>query len=696
MKNFTRKMASTVLVAVLGVCGVNAQTHTWKSVNTGDGTTYAIDKDGSLWSFGWNESGQMGIDDKTQKISVPTQVGTDKDWAMTNAGQAYGFFIKNDGTLWAAGDNTNGVSGVGDGATSHKVPTQVGKDSNWKTVSCSRFFGHTASAIKTDGTLWAWGDGRSGQLGLGSYSSKTTPTQVGTDNDWAQVSLGNEFTIALKTDGTLWGWGVNQQKPLMNNARYCKSPVQLGTDNDWAYIFAVVETAYAIKKDGSLWVWGDNSNNMAGIKDADTEKMSTPAKITFGTGEKVIAITGCDNNRYVGVGGEDGIITKIYSWGSNVDGALGDGSGVPVDATEGQEIIVEPVVVKLPEGVKGTQLASGNGYCVLLSTDGKIYGWGKNRAGQLGNYCSEDQMTYIALPTECAVEQTTEEKVYTIDAEEIPAQLSDAKKLILTGTWSQAKLQALSLAIGNNTGFPPVGNSTIEEIDMSQAKIAANTYAYLSSGFGAFRGLNALVTVKMPAAEEAAHFKSLRSAFQNCTSLKNIDISDCVNVTNLTDAFFGSAITEVDLSKFNIITSCESAFDKCEKLISVKLPAKITLGKYLFGSNHSLATIDWSAYSGTEAPKMPSGLFQYVDEQKDLKNITLIVPDALVESFKANADWAKLNVVGTTPTGISEIVTNRASSNTIYTIEGVKIATSKEKSLPKGLYIINGKKVMVK
>lgn len=64
----------------------------------------------------------------------------------------------------------------------------------------------------------------------------------------------------------------------MNNARYCKSPVQLGTDNDWAYIFAVVETAYAIKKDGSLWVWGDNSNNMAGIKDADIDMISTPAK----------------------------------------------------------------------------------------------------------------------------------------------------------------------------------------------------------------------------------------------------------------------------------------------------------------------------------------------------------------------------------------------------------------------------------
>lgn len=695
MKNVARKMISTAIMAVFGVCGINAQTHTWKSVNTGDGTTYAVESDGSLWSFGWNESGQMGVDGGSNKISVPTQVGTDNDWALSSAGQAYAFFIKSDGTLWAVGDNTNGVSGVGSGATSYKVPTQVGTDNNWKAVSCARFFGHTAAGIKTDGTLWTWGDGRSGQLGIGSYTNKTTPVQVGTDNDWTQVSLGNEFTIALKADGTLWGWGVNQNKPLMNSAKYVKSPVQLGTDNDWAYIFAVVETAYGIKKDGSLWVWGDNYNNMSGIKDADIEMISSPSKINFGTDEKVITISGCDNNRYVGVG-EDGIITKIYSWGSNVDGALGDGTGVPVDATEGQKTIVDPVIVKLPEGVKATQLASGNGYCVILSTDGKIYGWGKNRAGQLGNYCSEDQMTYVAVPIECAVEQTTEDKVYTIDAEDIPAQLNDAKKLILTGTWSQDKLQALSTAIGNNTGFPPVGNSTIEEIDMSQAKIAANTYAYLPNGFGVFRGLNALVSVTMPAAEEAANFKNLRSAFQNCTSLKYIDISECVNVSNITDAFFGCEITEVDLSRFNNITSCESAFDNCTKLISVKLPAKITLGKYLFGSNFSLATIDWSAYSGTEAPKMPSGMFQYVDEQKDLKNITLIVPDELVESFKANEDWAKLNVIGTTATGINGIVTDATVNDVIYTISGIKVVTPKNGSLPKGLYIINGKKVMVK
>lgn len=89
-------------------------------------------------------------------------------------------------------------------------------------------------------------------------------------------------------------------------------------------------------------------------------------------------------------------------------------------------------------------------------------------------------------------------------------------------------------------------------------------------------------------------------------------------------------------------------------------------------------------------------MFQYVDEQKDLKNITLIVPDALVESFKANADWAKLNVVGTTSTGISNVATDASADKVIYTIGGVKVAASKSGSLSKGLYIINGKKVMVK
>lgn len=694
MRTFTQKFFGILLLMLLGVCALQAQTHSWKFVTTGDGTTYAIDQDGTLWSWGWNESGQMGIGGGETKISVPTQVGTDKDWKAAYAGQAYAFFIKENGTLWAVGDNSNGVSGVGDGATNHKVPTQVGTDSDWKTVSCSRFFGHTALAIKNDGTLWGWGDGRLGQLGIGSYSSPATPKQVGTDNDWAAVSLGNSFTIALKKDGSLWGWGANTNKTLFNNKKYCTSPVVLGSSSDWAQVFAVVETAYGIKKDGTLWVWGASDNNMAGLNNADLETMSEPYEVKA-VGGNVLAITGSDYNRHVAVG-ENGIISKIYSWGSNADGALGDGSGVAADASSGIETITTPVVVKLDSKLNLTSIAGGIGYCVALTKDGKIYGWGKNRAGQLGNFCTEDQMTFVPTPIQCAVESQEDDKVYVVDAADIPAQLNDAKKLILTGEWSTSSFQTLTGAIGNNTGFPPVGNSTIEEIDMSQAKIAPKTYFYVQYGmssYGVFRGLKELKKVTMPAAEQAANIASLRSVFQNCTALESVDLTGCTNVKNMTDAFFGCAnLTSVDLSACNSITSCESLFDQCSKLESVKLPASITLGKYAFGSNEALKTIDWSSYSATKAPYFAKDLFQYLT---DLKAITVIVPDELVDTFKSDANWGALTIVGTSATNIQQIQTGKRNAVAVYTIDG-KLVGGDKSTLAKGLYIINGKKYLVK
>ncbi len=694
MRTFTQKFFGILLLMMLGVCAIQAQTHSWKFVTTGDGTTYAIDQDGTLWSWGWNESGQMGIGGGENKISVPTQVGTDKDWKAAYAGQAYAFFIKENGTLWAVGDNSNGVSGVGDGATTHKAPTQVGTDSDWKTVSCSRFFGHTALAIKNDGTLWGWGDGRLGQLGIGTYSSPATPKQVGTDSDWAAVSLGNSFTIALKKDGSLWGWGSNVNKTLFNNKKYCPSPVALGSSSDWAQVFAVVETAYGIKKDGTLWVWGASDNNMAGLNNADLETMSEPYEVKA-VGGNVLAITGSDYNRHVAVG-ENGIVSKIYSWGSNADGALGDGSGVAADASSGIETITTPVVVKLDSKLNLTSIAGGIGYCVALTNDGKIYGWGKNRAGQLGNCCTEDQMTFVPTPIQCAVESQEDDKVYVVDAADIPAQLNDAKKLILIGEWSTSSFQALTGAIGNNTGFPPVGNSTIEEIDMSQAKIAPKTYFYVQYGmssYGVFRGLKELKKVTMPVADQAANIVSLRSVFQNCTALESVDLTGCTNVTNMTDAFFGCAnLTSVDLSACNSITSCESLFDQCSKLESVKLPASITLGKYAFGSNEALKTIDWSSYSATKAPYFAKDLFQYLT---DLKAITVIVPDELVETFKSDANWGALTIVGTSATSIQQVPTGKRNAFVVYTIDG-KVVGGDKSTLAKGLYIINGKKYLVK
>lgn len=693
MKKFTYVLL-TMVCALFTAMSADAQTKSWKYVTAGDATTYAIKNDGTLWSWGWNESGQMGINDvANQKISTPTQVGEDNDWKSVFAGQAYAFFIKEDGTLWAVGDNSYGCSGVGDGAAKHSVPTQVGTDTGWEQVACSHFFGHSVLAIKTDGTLWAWGDNNSGTLGTGNTQSKTTPTQVGTDTDWKHVVVGDNATIAIKQNGTLWGWGFGSIGQLFDNG-FVKSPVQLGTDTDWTQVFTAGNTVYGIKTDGTLWVWGDLSDNKSGLVDNELEYSSTPKQITAITG-KVQFISGCGYNRVIGVG-EDGVATKLYSWGSNADGALGNGTGVDANMVGSIEYTSTPGEVSLEEGINVKQISSGIQYSVVLSEDGTIYGWGKNRGGQLGNLCETERMTFEAKPIVCTVMTLDEEGAYAFGPDDIPANLSTAKKLVLLGTWNTSKLGKLAQAIGNTSGFPPAGNATIEEIDMSRASIESGTTSYAQIGFsskGVFFGLKALTKFTMPAAAEAANFSGLREMFWNCAKLEAIDVTGCENVTNMESAFYGcAALKTIDLSNCDKITNSLSMLDNCTSLETVKLPAHFVPGKYTFAYCESLKTIDWSLLTGETVPTFAEYLFDYVD---NLSAITLIVPDAMVDAFKAHANWSKLNIVGASTTSIDKVNTGEVKTNSIYNLNGQFMGNDKG-ALKHGIYIINGKKVLVK
>jgi alpha-tubulin suppressor-like RCC1 family protein len=213
---------STPVTTFLGVSN-------WKDISLGDTHTAAVKTDGTLWTWGENgSSGRLGIDaTDAYKLTPVTTFAGGTDWKQVSCGYQYTAAIKTDGTLWLWGTNTSQELGIKDAAGVKLTPvTTFAGGTDWKQVSCGR--NHTA-AIKTDGTLWTWGENNFGQIGNNYFSSQDASTPVTTfagGNNWRRVSCGNGFTTAIKTDGSLWTWGKNNLGQLgVNDAVNRSTPV---------------------------------------------------------------------------------------------------------------------------------------------------------------------------------------------------------------------------------------------------------------------------------------------------------------------------------------------------------------------------------------------------------------------------------------------------------------------------------------
>ena len=197
----------------------------------------------------------------------------DEWYAQSVAGTTGGY--NGEGQAFAWGMNNDGVIGLND-RTQRSSPAQI-PGTTWSSLSITDY-SHASFGLKTDGSLWSWGQGDDGMLGQGGpNASKSSPVQIGTDVTWRRIRSGSFGGMATKTDGTLWMWGKNGQGNLgMNNRTAYSSPRQIpGTwsDNFDGSSFIGLAT----KTDGTLWVWGGQYNGSLGQN--NTTQYSSPIQI---------------------------------------------------------------------------------------------------------------------------------------------------------------------------------------------------------------------------------------------------------------------------------------------------------------------------------------------------------------------------------------------------------------------------------
>jgi hypothetical protein len=327
-----------------------------------------------LWTWGFGVSGKLGNGVITGYISTPvTTFSGGTNWKQVSAGNDHMAAIKTDGTLWTWGEGSallgNGIT-IGDIST--PVTTFAG-GSNWKQVSAGSE--HTA-AIKTDGTLWSWGTASRVGNGVVSGFAITPVTTFAGGINWKQVSGGEFHTAAIKTDGTLWLWGTGYNGQLGNGVTttifgYISTPVTtFAGGTNWKQVSAGSGNTAAIKTDGTLWIWGGTTDGKLGNA-VITANISTP----------ITTFAGGSNWKQVSAGSQHTAAIKtdgtLWTWGYGGRGILGN--GVVLGVTD-----ISTPITTFAGGTNWKQV-SGGSLTTAIKTDGTLWIWGHALAGRLGN-----------------------------------------------------------------------------------------------------------------------------------------------------------------------------------------------------------------------------------------------------------------------------------------------------------------------
>ena len=371
-------------------------------------------------SWGFNAWGELGDGTYTPRRTPAVIPSLGSNVTMVAAGRDFGVALRDDGSVWTWGANTQGQ--LGDGSAGRPTPLPV--PDLPPIVGISAGLAHVL-ALAADGTVWAWGANDRHQVAESVDDVVAVPTLVPGVVGIQQVAAGDDFSLALEAQGTVWAWGQNDVAQLgTGDTGFYTRPVPVADLTAVVRIAAGSQGSLALRNDNSLWTWG---RYLALLNQRPRQVTGLPwpvASIAAGGGSFFCVC---------------GTLSDVWAWGNNADGRLGDGTTISYS-----------VPARVPNLTGVYDIFAAGGHTAAMKIDGTLWTWGQNQYGELG---VGSTAPFVPSPSQVpGVASTTH---VTLGRKHILAVASQPPVVQLPGSRTDRVGQFLSLTISASGGVPP-------------------------------------------------------------------------------------------------------------------------------------------------------------------------------------------------------------------------------------------------